>query len=58
MNPTDYFQGWNIHRFTHHGRDHFAASRHGVGLNTNSLEGLKLLIQTKNLEILKQRHAT
>lgn len=42
------FAGWRISQFTHHGRPHYSASRHGVSMNHHDLEALKRMILEKN----------
>ena len=41
------YRGWEIGSFTEHGKPHFYAAQCGVTMNTNTLEGIKRMIDYK-----------
>lgn len=41
------YRGWGIYAGTEHGRPHFYAAQAGVTRNTNTLEGIKRMIDYK-----------
>ena len=43
---TDYLRGWHIYRSDFHGKEHWRATRHGVGMNHPTYEGIvKMILQ-------------
>lgn len=44
------YRGWTISEFTENGKPHFYAAQAGVTMNTNTLEGIKRMIDRKIYE--------
>jgi len=51
----DKYNGWKIITFRWKGKDHYSASQFGVTMNTNSLDGIKSMIDTKIWEGRKRK---
>lgn len=49
------YKGWYIYEFLRHWKQHFSATQHGVSINTNTLEGIKQMIDYKVYEEQERR---
>ena len=49
-NPYLHYNGWNIYLISFKNKDHYKAEQYGVTINTNSLEGIKHMINQKNYD--------